>query len=96
MQRGKDGQLDGQFYVAMAPFLGESCGMDSTNVAAVISPEFTFIAGTAMPKCTHIQHKKVDDNCIQAELDIDYIRRVKYEYPVYKLPQSEWANHVTG
>lgn len=74
--------LENQCYVIMSSFIGKYMGMDFIGNAAVIEPNFMrtrYMRMACQPKV--LKHSS-EEGIIEAELDIDYIRKIKEDYPM--------------
>ncbi len=77
--------LENQCYVVMSSFIGRYVGMNFVGNAAIIEPVFVLRKGMKMINQTKILQYITKEGFIQAELNIDYIRKIKKEYPMEEL-----------
>lgn len=77
--------LENQFYIVMSSFIGHYVGMVFLGNAAVIEPSFAIRKGMKMANQTKLLDRIREEGSIQAELDINYIRAIKKEYPIAEL-----------
>lgn len=77
--------LENQCYIVMSSFIGKYVGMDFVGNAAIIEPVFTIRKGMKMPNETKVLQCVEEEGFIQAEVDIEYIRKIKKEYHMGEL-----------
>jgi predicted amidohydrolase len=77
--------LENQCYLVMSSFIGKYVGMNFVGNATIIEPVFTIRKGMKMPNQTRILQHTTEEGIIQAELDIEYIRKIKKDYPMEEL-----------
>ncbi len=77
--------LEGQSYVVMSSFIGPYVGKTFLGNAAILEPIICIEKGMKMAEQTKILHHSTEEGIIQAELNIEYVRKIKKEYPMADL-----------
>jgi len=81
----KTRSLENQSYIIMASFIGHYVGMTFLGNAALLEPTIRLDKGMRMTKQTTILAHSVEQGFLQAELDIEYIHKIKKDYPMAEL-----------
>ncbi|NVM56235.1 MAG: carbon-nitrogen hydrolase family protein [Candidatus Helarchaeota archaeon] len=77
--------LENQSYVVMSSFIGIYVRMLFVGNAVILKPTITIRTGMKMTEQTKILQHTTKEGFIQAELDIEYIRKIKKDYPMGEL-----------
>jgi len=77
--------LENQCYFIMSSFIGPYVGMTFIGNAAILESNFVITKGMRIVNQTKVLQYTTGEGIIQGELDIDYIRKIKREYPLNEL-----------
>jgi predicted amidohydrolase len=77
--------LENQCYVVMSSFIGKYVGMDFIGNAAIIEPSFTVNKGMRMANQSKVLKQLTEEGFILAELDLDYVKKIKENYRMTEL-----------
>ena len=69
----------------MSSFIGPYVGMTFIGNAAILESNIVITKGMRMANQTKVLQYTTGEGIIQGELDIDYIRKIKREYPLNEL-----------
>ena len=69
----------------MSSFIGPYVGMTFIGNAAILESNIVITNGMRMANQTKVLQYTTGEGIIQGELDIDYIRTIKREYPLNEL-----------
>jgi len=76
---------ENQSYIVMSSFIGPYIGMIFFGNAAILEPNIVITKGTRMVNQTKILQHIKEEGVIQEKLDIEYIKKIKKEYPMSEL-----------
>jgi len=82
LELAKARSLEHQCYVVMSSFIGKYVGMNFLGNAAVIEPVFHITGNMRAAYQPKILRHLTQEGMIEADLDIDYIRKIKKEHPI--------------
>lgn len=77
--------VENQCYVAMSSYMAWYFGMNFLGNAAVIEPHFHIDKGMRRAAQSKVLKHTTEEGLIEAELDMDYIRKIKKDYSMEQL-----------
>ncbi|MBN1681512.1 MAG: carbon-nitrogen hydrolase family protein [Anaerolineae bacterium] len=78
LQTAKVRAFENQCYIVIATFLGQLLGRELAGNTAIIAPVFH---RPGIPASANVIQHITGPGLIEAELDLNYIRQLKYDYP---------------
>lgn len=77
--------VENQCYVVMSSFIGRYIGRGFVGNAAIVEPVFEVSRGIRAPRAARLLSHLTAEGLAVATCDLDYVRRVKREYPMADL-----------